>query len=84
MAYTTQANRNTAKTAINNVLAGYSTTPVATAFAAGVNDNGTTGLTISVRCNNSDADALRSALAPAWSSAARATTGHYISVTKES
>lgn len=83
LAYSTQANRNTAKTNINNVLAGYTITSVATSLSAGVVDSGTTGLTISIRCADADVNALRLALLTAWSSAARATTGHWIAVTKE-
>lgn len=84
LAYSTQANRNTAKTNVDNVLASYSVTNVAVGgFTAGVNTSGTTGLTISIRCSDADINALRFALLTAWSSGARATTGHYISAVKE-
>lgn len=83
LAYSNQSNRNTAQTNINNVLASYSTTAVAsTGIAAGVNASGTTALTISILCNDSDAEALRMALLTAWTSGTRATTGHWISAVK--
>jgi len=80
--YTTQANRNTALTNINNVLAGYTVTSVASSQPAGVNTNGTTGITISIECNDADANALSAALLPAWTATARVTTGYHIGTFK--
>lgn len=78
--YSTAGNRTTALNAINAVLANYTTTGVTTTIAAGVNTAGTTGITISIQCSDTDVNALRAALIPAWTGVAR--TAAFVGVFK--
>ena len=80
--YSTGGNRDTALANINSALTAFNVTNVATALSAGVNTNGAAGLTISIEVPDSQVEAVRAALRTAWTSTARATTGHWIATVK--
>lgn len=79
--YSTAANKNTALANINAVLANYTWTGVTTNLPAGIGGT-STSITISIRVNDEDAEAVRMELKNAWTSATRATSGHYIGAVK--
>ena len=83
LTYATTANRNTALTAINSVVAAYNVVNTGTgAITGGVNTSGTTALTISLVCpTETIAEQFRISLLSAWTAAPR--TAGFVAITRE-